>query len=174
MTLRDCFTLGGVAALAAATFFGILVVTTSPRAHAFVSQTPPPPPLQAPDPGQIDSPRSRDVFDQDAVMCPGSPRPGCAPIIFANPPRGGVSGQQLAHRPPKAARKAFDQGLRAWKKGQNEQAVRYLGQAVGLDPGFGEARTVLGIMYAKTGRPQEALEQYERALELEPNLATLH
>jgi Flp pilus assembly protein TadD len=31
MTIRDCFTLGGAAALAAATFFGILVVTTSPH-----------------------------------------------------------------------------------------------------------------------------------------------
>ena len=32
----------------------------------------------------------------------------------------------------------------------------------------------LGALYAKTGRPEEALDQYERALELEPNLALLH
>jgi tetratricopeptide (TPR) repeat protein len=32
----------------------------------------------------------------------------------------------------------------------------------------------LGAIYAKTGRPEEALEQYERALELEPNLALLY
>jgi Flp pilus assembly protein TadD len=175
VTIRLCKpTIGGVAAFTAASFFGILVVTTSPRAHAFAGQTRPPSTSQAPDPGQLDSPRSGDVFDQDAVMCPGSPRPGCAPIIFVSPPRGGVSAQGLAHKPPKAARKAFDQGLRAWKKGQSEQAVRYLGLAVGLDPSFGEARTVLGMMYAKTGQPREALEQYERALELEPNLAILH
>ena len=32
----------------------------------------------------------------------------------------------------------------------------------------------LGTLYAKTDRPQEAWAQYERALELEPNLALLH
>jgi tetratricopeptide (TPR) repeat protein len=32
----------------------------------------------------------------------------------------------------------------------------------------------LGVLYAKTDRPEEALDQYERALELEPNLAVLH
>jgi tetratricopeptide (TPR) repeat protein len=166
-------TLVEVAAFAAATFFSI-VVTTCPRAHAYSSQTQPPSPPQAPESGQIDGPRSRDVFEQDAVICPGSPRPGCAPIVFVEPPHGGVSARRLAHKPPKAAAKAFDRGLKAWKKGQSEQALQYLREAVGLDPSFAEARTVLGVMYGKTGWPQEALEQYERALELEPNLAMLH
>jgi hypothetical protein len=37
-----------------------------------------------------------------------------------------------------------------------------------------EARTDLGIVYAKTGEANEALDQYEQALMLEPNVAVLH
>jgi tetratricopeptide (TPR) repeat protein len=70
--------------------------------------------------------------------------------------------------------KAFNRALRAWNKSQNDQALLYLGEAVRLDPDFVEARTDLGALYAKTGRPLDALEQDERALELEPNLAILH
>jgi tetratricopeptide (TPR) repeat protein len=100
--------------------------------------------------------------------------PECAPKVFDNLPRGGVSARALSHKHSKPAGKAYDRGLRAWNKGQTEQALRYLGEAVNLDPGFVEARAVLGAMYAKTGRSQEALEQDERALELEPNLAIVH
>jgi tetratricopeptide (TPR) repeat protein len=51
--------------------------------------------------------------------------------------------------------------------------LRYFGEAVRLDPDYVEARTDLGVVYAKTGRPEEALDQYERALALEPNLPAL-
>jgi tetratricopeptide (TPR) repeat protein len=80
----------------------------------------------------------------------------------------------LAHKHSKAADRAFDRAGRAWKKGQSEQALRYLSDAVILDPDFVEARLDLGTIYAKADRPEEALDQYERALKLEPNLALLH
>jgi hypothetical protein len=90
------------------------------------------------------------------------------------PPRGGVSARTLAHKPSKAAAKAFDRAFRAWNKGQSDQELRYLTEAVRLDPDYVEARTNLGAVYAKADRPAEALEQYEQALALEPNLALLH
>jgi tetratricopeptide (TPR) repeat protein len=127
-----------------------------------------------PAPGQIDSPHSGDVFGQDATACRGSGDPACASSILASPPLGGVSARTLAHKHPKAADKAFNQGHRAWNKGQSDQALSYLAEAVRLDPGYVEARLNLGVIYAKTDRPEEALDQYERALELEPNLALLY
>jgi Flp pilus assembly protein TadD len=80
----------------------------------------------------------------------------------------------LAHKPSKAAAKAFKQGVQAWDRGQYDQALRYLTEAVRLDPDSVEALTDLGAAYAKTGQAVEALEQYERALALEPNLAAVH
>jgi tetratricopeptide (TPR) repeat protein len=130
------------------------------------------PPSGTPAPGQIDTPHSRDVFDEDAT-CPGRDL-ACGSTILASPPRGGVSARTLAHQPPRAAVKAFNRAAQAWNKGQNDRALLYVGEAVRLDPDFVEARTDLGALYAKTGRPKEALDQYERALELEPNLALLH
>jgi len=115
-----------------------------------------------------------DPFDQDATACRGSRDPACGPNILSSPLRGGVSARRLAHKPSKAAVKAFNQGLRAWNKGESDQALSYFAEAVQLDPAFAEARVNLGALYAKTGRPVEALDQYERALELEPNLALLH
>jgi superkiller protein 3 len=52
--------------------------------------------------------------------------------------------------------------------------LRYLIEALRLDPDFMEARTDLGAFHAQANRPEEALEQYDQALALEPNLALLH
>jgi tetratricopeptide (TPR) repeat protein len=130
-------------------------------------------PAQARDPAQIDSPHSSDPFDQDVTACSRSKDLACGSNILVSPPRGGVSAGTLAHKHSKAAVQAFNRGHRAWNKGQSEQVLRYLGEAVRLDPDFVEARVDLGAVYAKTGQPEKALEQDERALALEPNLAVL-
>ena len=157
----------------AASYLTILVMSGALQAQG-LQQPPPGSPMQAPDPGQLDTPHSRDPFDQDATACPGTKDPACGPNILASPPRGGISARTLAHKPSKAAVEAFNRAAQAWNKGQNDQALLYLGEAVRLDPGFVEARTNLGALYAKTNRPKEALDEYEQALALEPNLAILH
>jgi tetratricopeptide (TPR) repeat protein len=73
----------------------------------------------------------------------------------------------LGHTPSKAAAKALKQGVQAWDKGQYDQALRYLTEAVRLDPDSVEALTDLGAVYARKGRAEEALKQYELALALE-------
>lgn len=128
----------------------------------------------------------------------------CAPRSEPRPPAGAVSARSLKHKTPKSAATEFDRGVRAWTKGQNAlahaqsalpfepspdahsaepnpfvrasfiEAAEHLGEAVRLDPGFVEALADLGIVYAKLGRPEQALDQYDRALALEPNLAMLH
>jgi len=155
----------------------LAAITLGLMGRALLAQWPaqPPPgvPAQAPDPRQIDTPHSKDTLDQDAMACPGKD-PACGSDILVRPPRGGVSARTLAHKPSKAAAKAFDRAFRAWNKGQSDQELRYLTEAVRLDPDYVEARTNLGAVYAKADRPEEALEQYEQALALEPNLALLH
>ncbi|HSP68783.1 MAG TPA: tetratricopeptide repeat protein [Bryobacteraceae bacterium] len=129
---------------------------------------------QTPDSERSNTPRGRDVFDQDLPACPEDWRGECGTRIFEHLPSGAVSARTLGHKNSKAAGKEFDRGVQAWNKGQNDQALLHLAEAVRLDPGFVEARTDLGIVYAKMGRPEQALNQYERALVLEPNLAVLH
>jgi len=84
---------------------------------------------------------------------------------------GVISAQALAHKPGKAARKEFDQGVQAWGKGQNAAALRHLAEAARLDPGFAEAQIELGAVYTDVGQPAVALECFNRALSLEPNSA---
>ncbi|MBV9400924.1 MAG: tetratricopeptide repeat protein [Bryobacterales bacterium] len=80
----------------------------------------------------------------------------------------------MKHKPSKAARTEFDLGVQAWLKGRSEEAADHFTETIRLDPDSIEARMNLGIIYVKTGRPEQALDQDERALVLEPNLAILH
>ena len=159
-----------MAAVLAVIALGLMGGTLQARWH---QQPPPAAPGQTPDPWQIDTPHSRDILDQDATACPGGGGPPCASNIVSEP-RGGVSARTLTHKHSKAAGKALKQGVRAWNKGQNDQALHYFSEAARLDPDSVEALTDLGAAYAKTGRAVEALEQYERALALEPNVAAVH
>jgi Flp pilus assembly protein TadD len=126
-----------------------------------------------PDPWQIDAQHSRDPLDPDVTACAGSKDPACGSNVVSVP-RGGVSARTLAHKPSKAAVQAFNRGVRALDKGQYDQALRYLTEAVRLDPDYVEARVDLGAAYAKTGLPEQALGQYEQAFKLEPNVPVLH
>src|SRR5215467_6999331 len=57
----------------------------------------------------------------------------CPPAIEARTPTGTTSIHALAHRPPKSARKEFDRGIQAWRKGHSEEALHHLAEAVRLD-----------------------------------------
>jgi Flp pilus assembly protein TadD len=104
-----------------------------------------------------------------AALAAGEPVPRAA-----STPPATISAQRLRHHPPKAALKAFAQGTTAVRKGQKTEATKYFTSAVRLDPLFVEARTELGALYARTGEVSNALEQFDRALELEPNSSMLH
>lgn len=68
-------------------------------------------------------------------------------------------------------------GARQWAQGMvlladqtPAKAVPRLQDAVRLEPGFAEAHQGLGMAYESTGRLDEALASYRRALELSPGL----
>jgi tetratricopeptide (TPR) repeat protein len=85
-----------------------------------------------------------------------------------------ISAQRLRHHPPKAALKAFELGMAARGKGRQAEAIEHLAAAVSLDTSYVEARAELGVSYAWTGEVSKALDQFERASELEPNSSMLH
>ena len=98
----------------------------------------------------------------------------CLAPLESRPAPGGISARTLKHKPSKAARTEFDHGVQSWLKGRSEEAAEHFTEAIRLDPDSVEARMDLGIIYAKTGRPEQALDQDEQGLALEPNLAILH
>jgi tetratricopeptide (TPR) repeat protein len=79
-----------------------------------------------------------------------------------------VSMQQLAHKVPRPAQKAYDKGLRAASKGDQHAAAELFGQAVAADPEFADAHNELGAADVALGRLPEAAEQFQKAVDLAP------
>jgi tetratricopeptide (TPR) repeat protein len=87
---------------------------------------------------------------------------------------GVVSTRNLAHKPPKAAHREFDRGLRASEIGHNTEALRHFTTAVDSDPEYLEAQAYLGRLYLLQGEATLGLEHLERALSIEPSSDVLH
>jgi Flp pilus assembly protein TadD len=85
-----------------------------------------------------------------------------------------ISARTLAHHPAKPARREFELGIAAWRKGHSAEAVEHLTNAVRRDSQFIEPRAELGTVYLKIGQPERALDTLEGALEIEPLWAVLH
>ena len=62
----------------------------------------------------------------------------------------------------------YNMGKRLYEKGQEEKAEKQLLDSVERDPEYVKSRLLLGIIYKKTGRPDEALEQFQKVKELDP------
>jgi DNA-binding response OmpR family regulator len=90
-----------------------------------------------------------------------------------------------AKRDPEAladeARRHLDEGVEAYKIGDLKRATVALKRATEVDPLAFRARYHLGLLYAKVGKPFDAIGELERAVELNPssfptlkNLAVLY
>ena len=64
-------------------------------------------------------------------------------------------------------------GFAAYMLGQNEEAEERLEQALSLEPRLTDASRILGDLYHRTGRSQEAIATYEAALEHAPGDADI-
>ena len=58
--------------------------------------------------------------------------------------------------------------------GRQDEQIRHLRQAVGLDPEFAAAHRNLGVLYLQRGEYAPAEEALRRALHLEPDVAIAH
>jgi tetratricopeptide (TPR) repeat protein len=87
---------------------------------------------------------------------------------------GVVSTRNLAHKPPKAARREFDRGLRASEIGHNAEALQHFIAAVDADPEYLEGQAYLGRLYLLQGEATLGLEHLDRALSIEASSDVLH
>jgi tetratricopeptide (TPR) repeat protein len=79
-----------------------------------------------------------------------------------------ISVQQLRHKVPPPARKAFDKGEQAVAKGDLQEARSAFQEAVTIDPEFADAYNELGGVESSLKHLPEAAEQFQKAVELVP------
>lgn len=79
-----------------------------------------------------------------------------------------VSLQQLQHKVPLAAQKAFEKGEHAAVKGDLDQARTCFEEAIARDPEFADAYNELGGVNASQSRFAEAADQFQKAINLVP------
>jgi tetratricopeptide (TPR) repeat protein len=72
------------------------------------------------------------------------------------------------------ARAAFERGVKHFADREAAPALAALQEAVALDPTSALYRDTLGLVFAQLQRPDLALEQFRRAIELEPQYADAH
>ncbi|HYI92057.1 MAG TPA: tetratricopeptide repeat protein [Bryobacteraceae bacterium] len=80
------------------------------------------------------------------------------------PTSGVVSLNQLLHKPPKNAVKAFKKSVALAQKGDEAGAVLMLEKAIELDPEYMQAINNLGVRHLVAGRVDQAIEKFERAI----------
>jgi Tfp pilus assembly protein PilF len=80
----------------------------------------------------------------------------------------GVLNAALAAAPKRAA-DLYHQALDSSAKGNHEQAVSELKQALVFYPGFALAMNELGVQYLKMGQPEKAIDPLRDVLQIEPD-----
>lgn len=78
------------------------------------------------------------------------------------------------HKPAPTVKKLVDEGKKLLMDGKKSQAVEVLTRAVGQDPKYKEAYTWRAVALSEIGRPQDALADFTKAIELDPNDAYLY
>jgi tetratricopeptide (TPR) repeat protein len=98
-----------------------------------------------------------------AIRLPESPN--------TNTPRSGmntVSAQQLQHKVPPMAKKAFDRGQQAAAAAKYQDAILAFREAVTIDPEYADCFNELGVAEAATGDLEHAAEEFQKAIDVAP------
>lgn len=80
-----------------------------------------------------------------------------------------VSVKRLSHKPPKAAKKAFEKSVRLSEEGDSAGAIALLHEAIKIDPEYIEALNNLGARYVVIGKYSEAIPFLSKAIEMDPH-----
>ncbi len=70
---------------------------------------------------------------------------------------------------PRKALQEMSKAVDASAEGDSEKAIRHLKKAVKIHPGYSEAHNNLAVQYVKLGRIDEAIDTFEKSVELQPN-----
>lgn len=92
-----------------------------------------------------------------------------APGTIAVP--GTVNANAVNEDIPKNARKAFEKGLSKSQQGKSEDAIKAFSEAIRYYPTYIDAINNLAVEYIQLARYDDAAQQLETALKLQPNLA---
>jgi len=84
------------------------------------------------------------------------------------PASGKISIQELAHPVPKQALRAALEAQHYSQANDMPRAIAKLEEAIRIDPAYRDAHTNLGAQFARSGRYEEALDHFRRALEIGP------
>jgi Flp pilus assembly protein TadD len=79
-----------------------------------------------------------------------------------------VSVQQLQHKVPPLAKKAFDRGQQAAAEAKYQEAVEAYREAVTIDPEYADGLNELGVAEAATGDLEHAAEHFQKAIDVAP------
>ena len=82
-----------------------------------------------------------------------------------------ISFLELSRQTPRQAKDAFRAAEKAMEAGETEKSVRYLEKALTIDPQLTEAHVNLAAEYLRLGRDQDALQHFQAAFDLRPNLS---
>ena len=82
---------------------------------------------------------------------------------------GTISRQQLQHKAPSQARKAFEKGAKAAEKGDLQTAAGFFQTAANIDADFADAHNDLGVVYLGLGQLPKAAEEFQKAVDLAPD-----
>jgi tetratricopeptide (TPR) repeat protein len=96
------------------------------------------------------------------------------PSLGEKPASGVVSLNQLTHKPPKAARKAFEKSVALVNKGDEHGSFLLLQKAVEIDPEYVQAINNLGVRHMLAARLDQAAECFERSIALDPHSYPAH
>lgn len=97
------------------------------------------------------------------VLCVGCSKQG-------EPPSGGAA----KHKPAPAIKQLVEEGKKLLMDGRKSQAVEVLTRAIAQDPKYKDAYSWRAVALSEIGRPQDALADYTKAIELDPNDAYLY
>jgi tetratricopeptide (TPR) repeat protein len=124
----------------------------------------------------VTAPGEEPVMEESHQLSPnGSPLVLQLPKRAVNQaPAGTVSIRELAHPVKERAVRAAMQAQHYREANDTARAIEKLEEAIRIDSGFRDARTNLGALYAHAGRRAEAMEQFQKALEIGPPDAIIY
>jgi tetratricopeptide (TPR) repeat protein len=85
-----------------------------------------------------------------------------------------VSLFQLQHKAPAKALKEYHAALKAFDKRDYESGASHLGNAIEIDPDFGEAQMELGKWWLQKNELEKSLAAFEKASKCDPRSTTAH
>jgi Tfp pilus assembly protein PilF len=81
-----------------------------------------------------------------------------------------ISIEQLSHRVPASAAREYAASVKALETGDIRRSIEHCQKAIEADPDNASAHNDLGVLYLDSGRPEEALSEFRRAIALQPRL----